>query len=110
MQRKDIMLLLVSGFILVLAWIGFSIYHNLATSTVSTTVGTQLRPIPGTFDMTTINNLKKRDTITPDFNAIESQNNAASISPTPPAVTTQTPTPTIATSSGQIATSGGSTQ
>lgn len=106
MKRNDILFLLISGFILVLAWIGFSIYHNLATSTVSTIVGNQLRPIPGTFDMTTINNLKKRDSITPDFNAIESQNNAASVSPTPKLA--QTPTPIVATSSAPVATEGGS--
>lgn len=99
------MLLLISGFILVLAWIGFSIYHNLATSTVSTAVGSQLRPIPGSFDMTTINNLKNRKNISPDYNNLETQISTESANPTP-VPTVIIPTPTVATSSGQTATEG----
>jgi hypothetical protein len=109
MKKKDIMLLLISGFIVVVAWIGFSIYHNYATSTISTTVGTQLQPIPGNFDTPTINNIKQRKKVTIDFSSLQvEESTASSVLPTIPAATTPTTSP--ATESATPATGGATTQ
>lgn len=110
MKKKDILLLLISGFILVVAWVGFNIYHTLATSTVSETVVQQILPIPGTFDMRSIEELKKRKKITINLSDLEKQENPTA---TPSAIPTATPTISItpdisASPSAPISTQGGS--
>lgn len=102
MSKKDILLLLGSGFILVVAWIAFNIYHNLATSTVAPTVGNHLRPIPPVFDTESITKLKQRKKVSLDFKALDSQQATTSSQLIP------TPTIPIATASGEVATEGAS--
>lgn len=71
MKQKDILLLVVPTFILVVAWIVFSIYHNWGTSTISETLNIQITPIEGKFDKETIDNLKRREKVLPVFEATE---------------------------------------
>ncbi len=76
MKRKDIILLVVPFFILVLIWIGLSIYHNSVTSTIPEVLNIQITPINPTFDEKTILNLKNREKVTPVFEAQQSSPSA----------------------------------
>lgn len=76
MKRKDIILLVIPFFILVLIWIGFSIYHNAVTSTIPEVLNIQITPIPPTFDERTILNLKNREKVLPVFEAEQSSPSA----------------------------------
>lgn len=91
MKQKDIILILMLTSIIVIAWIAFSIYHNLATSTISQVQSVDIRPINPTFDTKTIDELKKRDKVFPIYELL----------PTP------SPNATIVPSSPKQATSGG---
>lgn len=110
MKKNDILLLVASAFLLVVAWVGFSIYHNLATSTVVPTVGQQLIPIPPSFDTKTINALKTRTAVNPNFTALsQGSSESASPSPTPALSITPTASPSvqIATGSANQSSAGG---
>ncbi len=65
MKQKDLLLLIVSFFILVVAYLGFSVYHNSVTSTIPEVLNIQITPISPSFDQKTIDNIKKRRVITP---------------------------------------------
>jgi hypothetical protein len=98
MKKRDILFLLISSVIIVVAWIAFAIIHNSLSSTINETTTAQIIPIPGSFDTQTIASLKKRQQINALFVA-QTATVSAAISPTPipPA-----PTPTIATGSAVI--------
>ena len=72
MKQKDIILLVVPLFFLVLVWIIFSVYHNSVSSTVSESLNIQITPIEGRFDENTINELKERENLLPIFEATSS--------------------------------------
>lgn len=65
--KNDILTLSIATFIVTLAWVGFTIYHTLTTSTISSEIQQQLTPISGQFDMQTIQQLKTRDQVIPLF-------------------------------------------
>lgn len=65
MKQKDILFLLISAFILVIAWIIFSIYHKSITSTISETLSVQIVPINPNFDATTLEKIKERNSVAP---------------------------------------------
>ena len=44
MKQRDILFLVISTFVLILAWIGFSIYHNLVSSTITKPVEEKNNP------------------------------------------------------------------
>lgn len=67
MKQRDVLFLVISTFVLIVAWIGFSIYHNLVSSTITKSVGEKIVPINPTFDTKTIDTLKERKTIEPIF-------------------------------------------
>ncbi|MEK7502216.1 MAG: hypothetical protein AAB609_01700 [Patescibacteria group bacterium] len=67
MKQRDILFLVISTFVLILAWIGFSIYHNLVSSTITKPVEEKIIPINPTFDTRTIDILKERKNIEPIF-------------------------------------------
>ena len=67
MKQRDILFLVISTFVLILAWIGFSIYHNLVSSTITKPVEEKIVPINPTFDIKTIDILKERKNIEPVF-------------------------------------------
>jgi len=79
MKQKDIIMLLVPSFILILAWIIFSIYHSSAASTITPVVNIQISPINPVFDMDAISKLKQRQKVTPIYEV--------------PVTTTTTPAP-----------------
>ncbi len=95
MKQKDILLLAGSFFFLVLLYLGFSVYHNSVTSTISGDLNTQIVPISPTFDEKTISDLKKRSVITPVYET----GGQTSPSPIPSVQASPTPVPTASPSS-----------
>lgn len=67
MKNKDILLLLISIFIIIVAWIIFNIYHSAATSTISKTLNINILPISPNFDTKTIDKLKTRKAVSPIY-------------------------------------------
>jgi len=67
MKRREILFLIISTFTLVVVWVGFSIYHNAVTSTISQALSIQITPISPTFDMQTFEKLKEREKVSPLF-------------------------------------------
>lgn len=67
MKHKDILLIVIPSFILIVIWVIFSIYHNSVSSTITPTLGIQIKPITPGFDMITLYNLKRRAKIQPIY-------------------------------------------
>lgn len=106
MKQRDILILLVPAFILVVIWVGFSIYHNSAVSTIPSNVNEQINPITPYFDTNTIENLTKRQVVIPIY---EPKHTNVSTSPTvtlPIQRSLQTQ-PKVGTGSSTQASSGG---
>jgi hypothetical protein len=105
MKRREVLFLLISIFVMVLAWIGFSIYHNLLTSTIPEALGIRITPISPNVDTKTLDALKKREKVSPLFTA----GTAPSVSPTQPASESAVPTITPVLSPTNQASPGGTT-
>lgn len=65
MKQGYILFLLISSFILTVVWIGFTIYHNIQTSTISDTLNVEIQPITAQFDTHTISAIKNRTKVLP---------------------------------------------
>ncbi len=111
MKRRDTLVILIPSFIFAIFWIGFSIYHNVITSTISQPLSVQIQPITPAFDTNAIDGLKKRETVTPLYElSASTQNPAAPASPSAGA-SIVTPIPSeISTGSAQATAGGGLTQ
>jgi len=96
-KQKDILFILISSFIVVVAWIGFNIYHIWITSTVSQELQLELTPIAPTFDAATMQQLKARKGINPSFTlqSVASQSAQTPTIPLPTPKQLVTPTPVI---------------
>jgi len=115
MKHKEIILLSGSMFIIVVAWIGFSIYHNLVKSTTPESLEKEALPIKATFDEPVIRKLKERAQISPLYRL---ESSVPSITPSPtipelsptltpsppasPSPTIESPTPTATPEGGII--------
>ncbi len=62
---KNLTFLLIPTFVLILAWIAFSIYVSRVKSTITDVQSKQIKPISSTFDLATIEKLKTRQVVTP---------------------------------------------
>ncbi|MBI2431037.1 MAG: hypothetical protein HYV39_03420 [Candidatus Levybacteria bacterium] len=78
MKKRDFLFVLISGFILVVIWIGFNIYHNAVTSTIPEATSIQIEPIAPTFDMQSIASIKKREKASPVFELSTNQTQSGS--------------------------------
>lgn len=58
MKQRDLLIIAVFTFLVVVAWISFSLYHAYVTSTISPTLRERIAPIEPRFDISTINMLK----------------------------------------------------
>lgn len=76
--RKDVLFLSISTFVLTLAWLGFSLYHRWVTTTITPELQQQIEQIAPNFDTQTINELKQRENIQPDYE----MNDGTIVSPT----------------------------
>lgn len=65
--QKDLAYLSISLCLIVFLWIGSNIYNAYVTSTIDDTLQLQIIPIKGKFDVDTIEDLKNRRTILPDY-------------------------------------------
>jgi hypothetical protein len=96
--QKDILFLSVSMFVMVTVWVGFSLYHTWATSTISEDLQMQIIPIDPNFDTATIHTLEERENINPLFERTAqpevASESAIIISPTPVASPSAQPTTT----------------
>jgi hypothetical protein len=90
MKQRDLYILLISTFVIILFWISFTIYHNLVSSTIPETLNVQINPINPNFDTKTIDLIKKRD-------------NTDTIYESTVKPTETIPTPTVASQGGTIA-------
>jgi len=102
--QKDFLFLSSSLFVVVMAWIGFNLYHAWVTSTISADLQLQIIPIQGRFDTVTLEKLKTRKKIAPVFTSSSLiATPTASLSPTPSeSVPTITGTPTPTTIQSEI--------
>lgn len=62
---KDILFLSISSFILVVAWLGFNLYHSWVTTTITPELQIRIVPISPEFDTATIDKLKLRKQVAP---------------------------------------------
>lgn len=67
MKHNQLIIILVLLLIFVVAWIVANVYHNLNISTIPETTSQEIAPIDPTFDIKTIDKLKKREEVTPVF-------------------------------------------
>lgn len=67
MKQKDLLFLIASTTVLILSWIGFSIYHNLVTSTIPENLNVQIAPLDSKFDTQTLQQLRSRKKVSPLF-------------------------------------------
>jgi hypothetical protein len=89
---EDILFLSISSFVVVVAWVGFNIYHSYVTTTITPDLQIQIEPIQPDFDIATIQTLKSRKQVAPITKLL----NKTPLEPTPAATTQQiTPTQTI---------------
>lgn len=79
MKQKDILIIIVPSFLLIIAWIAFSIYHSSVSSTIPPLLNLQIAPINPNFDTATISQLKQRTQVNPIYELQTAQ----SPSPTP---------------------------
>ncbi len=99
MKRKDILVLLIPSFIIVILWVIFNVYHSYLNSTIPTDVNIQILYINPDFDLKTIEDIKKRQIVEPIY-AVEAQNKEDLSQQTTQesAEVVPTPTPTISSS------------
>jgi hypothetical protein len=93
--QKDFALLTFSMFVIVCFWVGFNIYNTYVTSTIDAALQEAIIPISEKFDTATMEELKQRANIEPDFTYATAtteapqetsttiQQNTVSITPTP---------------------------
>ncbi len=101
-KEKDILLVLVPGFILTVLWVAFSIYHNRVTSTITEPLTTQLIDIPGNFDLDTIKKLKERDRTEPIYTIEFVGETSPTPTPTPETENSTIPEEPVSTDSGAL--------
>lgn len=95
--KQDLFIILITSFVLIVCWIGFSIYNSAVSSTIDETLTKQLLPIVPTFDIATIAKLRQRKQTNPTYDLTGIASNEAAITPIPEpteAVPIQSPTPT----------------
>lgn len=91
MKRKDILILLIPMFIIVILWVIFSIYHNFVNSTIPESLNMQILSISPNFDLKTIESIKQREVVEPVYSTSANPQTAIQES----------------TSAGELATAGG---
>lgn len=92
--QKDLTLLTGSLFIIVAVWVSFAIYHTHVTSTISDVLQIRIEPITGRFDTTTIQKLKTRTQVLPEFsNPLGTESAVPEITPLTSPEPTETPVP-----------------
>ncbi len=110
MKQKDVLLLIISSFTLIVFWIAFNVYHNIITSTIPETLNIQITPIDATFDTKTISALKQRVQVAPIYSPLATQSatvppppaNGPTMPPATQSAAVQSATQSGATNGGQL--------
>lgn len=76
-RQQEIILMLTSIGIVVCVWIGFNLYHNAFSSTISKSLNADIVPITPNFNTAVIKSLKQREYVNPKYSFPSQQ------SPTP---------------------------
>ncbi|PIP74290.1 MAG: hypothetical protein CO135_00710 [Candidatus Levybacteria bacterium CG_4_9_14_3_um_filter_35_16] len=71
MKQKDLFMILIPSFVIVVFWIGLTIYHNSISSTIPPALNIQIKPIDPSFNTKAIAELKRRKEIIPMFEMTE---------------------------------------
>lgn len=64
-QQQFITIILAFTLILTIVWVGSSVYHSYVDSTIDIPLENSIKPIKGTFDKETIEQLKSRTNVEP---------------------------------------------
>lgn len=95
MKSGNILVIIISSFIVTVAWIGFNLYNKHAHSTISEVLQMQIIPIPDHFDTEVIAELKTREKIEPLFQPVALESPTGETLPNENTATSSaTPTPT----------------
>jgi hypothetical protein len=86
MKQKDFFMILIPSFVVIVFWIGLTIYHNSVSSTIPPALNIQIRPINPNFDSKVITELKKRKEITPMFEVPGAEQSSPSAVPVIPSI------------------------
>ncbi|GIW61250.1 MAG: hypothetical protein KatS3mg089_0102 [Patescibacteria group bacterium] len=90
-QYQNLIYLIIPSFVVILAWIGFTIYNKRVATTITESQSLTILPINSSFNKEVLNRLKKRKVITPNLNYLQTDNQISSqeasltITPIPPA-------------------------
>lgn len=99
MRQKDFVLLFGSTCIVVLAWIGVTVYNKFMSSTINEATMVSVKPITDSFDVATLDKVKGRLQIVPVYSVTTNISPSPSPQVTRPTVTTTPGTSTIPTAS-----------
>ncbi len=96
MKQRDTVFVLASSAIVVILWIVFSVISKYTSPTVNDVVLSSVTPIEKTFDLATLDQIKKRQKVEPLFTAQQPVVSITpTISPNPRLISpTTSPTPT----------------
>jgi hypothetical protein len=95
-RQQDILFILISSFVVVVAWIAFNLFHIWTTSTIAPEIQKQLTPIAPDFDPATQQQLQTREEVVPLF-----EQERRIITPTP-SIPSITPSISIPVASGSV--------
>lgn len=77
-QYQNLLYLIVPSFIVILAWIGFTIYNKRVATTITESQSLTIQPINSSFNKEVLNSLRKRKVVTPNLNLIKTDNQISS--------------------------------
>lgn len=93
-RQKDLLLLLISGFILTVIWIVATVKHNIDTSTISDALRVEVTSIVPKFDTKTLDVIKSKTNVDPRFEVQTPLASPSAATPTPTKIPSITVTPT----------------
>lgn len=111
MKRNEVLFFLVATFVVVIAWVVFTILHNKLSSTISESLNMQIQQINPSFDTKTITSLKTRVQVTPatDIKQVIPEKQSSISAQPSPIPTISIVSPTSITTGTQSATQNPST-
>lgn len=92
--QKNLLYILIPSTIVVLVWVGISLYTRAISSTISPKVNTSIKEIDPQFNIDVLSSLKRRSLINGKIDIDDVATQSAQTSPTPtPTQTTPSPSP-----------------
>jgi hypothetical protein len=96
--KTDLIIILLTSFVVIVCWIGFNIYNKSVSSTIDDTLAKEILPIPPHFDTDTIDALNQREKIEPQFSLTQTEEASGSsstnlVSPLDPTISPEIESP-----------------